>query len=608
MNFTPPPKDAADVLARGGKLEPRGHEMVFPGRNVTHPHETRGRRSIAGRGQMATTQAWEDPIPLRVVQDPPGFPVDALPDWVRDWVAAEAHATQTPPDMAGMLALAVLAACCGRRFRVRVRDGWCEPTNIYTCVVLPPGNRKSAVFRDAMAPLELYEREWAERMEPEIAHALCAKRVAEERLKTAQSKAARSNGDERGGAEQDARDAIDALRDAEAAVPVAPRLVTGDATQEGLARLLDAQGGCIAVMDAEGCGPLAIMLGRYAQNGGVAIDLFLRGHAGETYRSDRAGRDPIIVPNATITLAVTMQPEMLRQLGERRELRGLGLLARMLWCVPASTVGQRVARPEPMPQHVRSGYEVQVRRLLDLAPTGDGGNEQHMVRFSVGADDILADLQERIEPQLRPGSEREHMADWASKLSGAVARVAGLLHAAEHVVDPWKSEVSAETARRATVIGEYLFAHARAAFGSLGASPTTPEAEHVLSYLRAHAIDSISRRNLHRALRSRFPRAGDLVPALDLLAEHGFVRVIEVPASGATTRTTPHIEVHPSVWADTTDGRDTRDTRAASVPSVPRVQDPACPDDIDDLGDIESTLDPAPVASPITQGWHADNE
>ncbi len=41
--------------------------------------------------------------------DLPAFPTDAVPGWVREWVEAEAEATQTPVDLAAMLALTVLA-------------------------------------------------------------------------------------------------------------------------------------------------------------------------------------------------------------------------------------------------------------------------------------------------------------------------------------------------------------------------------------------------------------------------------------------------------------------------------------------------------------------
>ena len=74
------------------------------------------------------------------------FPVDALPSWVADQVAAIAEFTQTPPDLAGCVALAALSTAAGGRATVEIRPGWREPLNIFTAVAMPPGSHKSAVF------------------------------------------------------------------------------------------------------------------------------------------------------------------------------------------------------------------------------------------------------------------------------------------------------------------------------------------------------------------------------------------------------------------------------------------------------------------------------
>ncbi|MDP8922838.1 MAG: hypothetical protein M3O34_08180, partial [Chloroflexota bacterium] len=51
---------------------------------------------------------WELPVPFDDRQLP-SFPAWVLPGWLRDFVLAESTATQTPHDLAGLLALAVLS-------------------------------------------------------------------------------------------------------------------------------------------------------------------------------------------------------------------------------------------------------------------------------------------------------------------------------------------------------------------------------------------------------------------------------------------------------------------------------------------------------------------
>ena len=83
-----------------------------------------------------------------------------------DWVEAESHATQTPADLAALLALAVCSATIARRVVVEPRPGWREPVNLFVAVLLEPGNRKSAVFTDATRPLRELEAELIEAARP----------------------------------------------------------------------------------------------------------------------------------------------------------------------------------------------------------------------------------------------------------------------------------------------------------------------------------------------------------------------------------------------------------------------------------------------------------
>jgi replicative DNA helicase len=237
---------------------------------------------------LAEAQAnrpWAEPVPLRPVVDLPGFPVEALPDWLAEYVAAEATATQTPPDLAAMLLLTALAAAAGGLAEVQLRLGWREPLNLFTATTLPPGNRKSAVFRDVTRPLVNFDRDEAARMQTIVLEAITARKVAERAADAAQATAGKATGD---GADAALAEAIAAAARAEAIhVPSIPRLLADDATPEALATLL-ADHGRISLLSPEG-GVFDMMAGRY-QSGGPSLDVHLKGHAGDAIRVDRKGR------------------------------------------------------------------------------------------------------------------------------------------------------------------------------------------------------------------------------------------------------------------------------------------------------------------------------
>ncbi|MET9019223.1 DUF3987 domain-containing protein [Actinopolymorpha sp. NPDC004070] len=99
-------------------------------------------------------------------------------------MAAVAEFTQTPPDLAGCVALAALSTAAGGKCEVVVRGSWREPVNIFTVVALPPGARKSPVFTAMPEPLLRAERALGERIRPQIVEAELAAATARKGRRT----------------------------------------------------------------------------------------------------------------------------------------------------------------------------------------------------------------------------------------------------------------------------------------------------------------------------------------------------------------------------------------------------------------------------------------
>ena len=301
----------------------------------------------------ASEDGWEPPVPLTARRLLPPFPVDALPGWVAAQVPAVAEFTQTPPDLAGCVALAVLSAAAGGKAMVEPRPGWHEPVNLYTVVALSPGSRKSAVFAVMTAPLLAAERELLARARPLIVQAELEKQVSTRLAERATAAAANASDAVRTDALAEASGA--ALNAAAITVPVLPRLVADDITPEAAASLLSEQGGRLAVLSAEG-GIFATMAGRYSA-GTPNLEVFLKAHAGDLLRVDRKGRPAEHVEHPALTIGLAVQPEVLSQLADMPGFRGRGLLARLLFALPENTVGRRRIGPDPVPADVAQAYD-----------------------------------------------------------------------------------------------------------------------------------------------------------------------------------------------------------------------------------------------------------
>lgn len=509
------PKDLNDLLQRGGAFEL--NDNVVP--------------------------LWPDPTPLRAAVPPRPFPVEALSAGLRPWVTGLAHETQTSPDLSAMCTLGALATACGGRLRVHVHAHWSEGLNLFLLGVQPSGTRKSPVFRGHHTPFALWEQNEAKKLAPSIATRRSDLKVAEQRLTAAESKQAKAeNPDALRAARSDVEDANSEKLKAAAAVPVEPRLICADVTPEKLACLMQEQGGRMACWDSEAVGPFAIMLGRYSENG-PNFEIFLKGHSNDPIHVDRIKRDPIRIEKPALTLVAMAQPTVLESLGKSREARGLGLLARILFFIPQSTVGSRLARPEPMSDEAVLSYANCINTLLCTK------NDAGVIELAPEAHAPLLALHDRIEPQLGPGGDLAHIGDWAGKFEGTVVRIAGLLHAAENPADPAGVPMSADTVQRAIMIGDYLIEHALAAFEAMGAGDEISEAEQVLNYLRKNRVRSISMHKLHQKVRTRgrFPRAQDLEPVVHLLVEHGYLRMQQPPYAGNGRPPSPEVQVHPTV-------------------------------------------------------------
>jgi len=445
-------------------------------------------------------------------------------------VAAVATATQTPPDLAGMLALAVLATVAAGAIEVEPRPGWREPLCLFVAVGMDAGTRKSSVFTALTRPVAEFERQQATAALPRITESAVLRRIADQAAATAEVAAGKAPASQQ---EEARAEAI--ARAAEATnliVPPVPRWLVDDATPEALAGLL-ATYGRIALLSPEG-DVFDQMAGRYNQGAGPNLGVYLKGHAGDLLKVDRRGRPPEYVKRPCLTIGLTVQPEVLRGLAGRPGFGGRGLLARFLYSLPPSLVGRRQPGAPPVQAAVAGRYALELHALAaSLAvPAGDDGPA--VLTLDPQAGELLLGFEHDLEPRLAADSgDLAHLAGWAAKLAGATCRLAALLHLASHLRDGWTQPISPDTLAGAIQLADYLVDHARAVFDLMGADPRVEDARWLLDWISRTDRTQFSRRDAHQAARGRFRKATDLEPTLALLEEHGQLRRVDADPAGS---------------------------------------------------------------------------
>jgi replicative DNA helicase len=412
----------------------------------------------------------------------PRFPLDSLTPWHRRMVEAVALSTQTDVSMSAMVSLAVLSATVARKAVVRESSGRTTPLNLWVLAILEPSEGKTPAFRHLMAPLEVVQRR-LERPGPGTAATPAPaveppRPTAWERLlwddefeNPARSEAPQITLDE----------ALTILRDQQdARHPGVPaQFLTRDVTPAALVDLMANQCLGIAQMSAEGGFAAWIStVGSRGLNDLATLNLAWDGEA------IRAGRRAQPIPpshRSALTVGVAVQPSALRQVLSNPQFRGVGYLARFLYCYPEPHRGRTHAPFMPVPDTVAFSYTANVWAMLALPCDRrgrDGVEEPFEIPMSPEAQRLWDDWYNELEPLRAPNAPLDSVADWIEKLRQNTVRIAGVLHLSRYAgprgQDAYDIPVSDETMASAIEIGRYLIPFGQRAMGTTSATPARP--------------------------------------------------------------------------------------------------------------------------------------
>ena len=488
------------------------------------------------QGLNAVTQAlknagvvktWDLPIDLDENQ-PPAMDPNILPGPVGDMARAETIETETPIELATGLGITAIATACQGKIIIEVKPGYREPLNLWVIVALDPANRKTSVLSRMTAPLTAWEREQHKQMEPWVKEAASRRQNQESRLKSLRTKYGKAKPDELKEIEAEILEIENDLEE----IPVFPKAWAQDVTPEHLGTLMSQHNERMSILSAEG-GIFDIAAGRYS-SGVPNLDLFLQGHAGDAVRVDRGSREPVYMDNPALTFGLSPQPGVLKGLSDKPGFRSRGLLARFNYFLPTSKLGYRVLETTPVPESIKTNYHNLIFQLMNIEPGQDehGETKPHVLTLSKAAYQEWAEFYNIVERDLRDDGRFEHVRDWAGKLPGAAARIAGLLHCAGNPHEPWTVPVSLGTMTTALDLAAVFADHALIAFDLMGADTSLDEARKVWRWIERNRLESFSKRDCHNALQGSFKRVKELEEPLIVLIERNYIQAETKPTGG----------------------------------------------------------------------------
>lgn len=467
---------------------------------------TSGKETPEGPAEPAETA--EPAKEMELAFEP--FPLECLPDAVREFVEELSSAMCCDPGMASFVALGVLSGAVMSARRIQVKPGWLETAVLWVGIVADSGSAKSPLMSAAMAPVKEYNRELIK----EGGEAIKAWVLACERH------------------EAQAKQSPMLPPTPPPPRPALPRACFDDATIQKVVRLLsDNPRGLLCFKD-ELSGFFAGLC-RYSK-GEPESEHWLKGHRGEEITLDRVGdskkvpEPPIVVPEAYISILGGIPPGVLSK-HITEENQSSGLIPRFLLVMPPRL--PKRWNEAGLSDKAREKWRKLVRGLLELdwegepIHVGPDAKQAYIAFF-----ESHADLQNEAS-----GHDASHL----SKLEAMAPRLALLLSVADRMsmgradtspIEP----VWLEAAIRIT---QWLVRERRRIEQKLAKAGNlkTSLADRILTLLRKAGPGGLATTEIHRKLSNRH-KGPELNRGLDEVCAQGLASFEDQQTYGRPVR------------------------------------------------------------------------
>lgn len=460
------------------------------------------------------------------------FPVKALPPIIGDMADAIATTTSTDVAMAGTSILSAVSYCFSGVYRMSAKRDHTEPLVIDALTVAEPSFKKSPVISMVKQPFIQFAHDWNENNKQDIFKSQAERKLLEGKLEALEKK------------KDVTADEIAEMQTELSNIPTSNfrRIVVDDITPESLVHQLEENGTLLMISDEAGM--LGNFSGRYSNNI-PNLDLLLKSWNGETYISDRATRDSIVLKKPYMSICLACQPYVFNSMINNSAFRGSGLIARFLYCFPVSNIGTRKYDTQAVPETVSESYKKLIYKLLGTKFTYHDEKELYLHFDGKAYGEFVDYYNNFIEPHLV--TDMAFCKDWGGKYHGELLRLCGIIHCIKCVLDdanPAENCVTLDTFCNAIEIGEYFREQAIYAYSLGDVDIATIKAERVLNKIRSKHITQIRQNDLHHLCRSTlFKNAQDFGETIDMLEEYKYI--CRVTSKGSNNKTVTDIIINP---------------------------------------------------------------
>lgn len=410
----------------------------------------------------------------RPVPPPEPYPVAELGPILQPAAESLRRVIQAPDAVCGASVLAAASLATQALADIEI-DGRTIPLSLWMLTVAESGERKSAVDAEAMRAARDYEKELAKGYELDLRTHAADVAEWEARCADARKQAGKRHG-------VGLADALKAIGPAPLA-PLIPRLIVGDFTAEGLAKLLAAGLPSVGAFTDEA----ALVFGGHgmskeavARTAATLCKLWDNGTLDRVRSLDGATK----LYGRRLALHLLAQPVIAERALSDDVLAGQGFLARCLLAWPESTAGTRPYRAESLRDDAalaRMAYRLGELHRQPL-PLAEGERQElrpRALHLGAAAKAVWVQLHDAVEAGMRPGGQFATAKPWASKTPEQALRIAGVLTLLESTA---AQEIDAGTMERAAELALWHLHEAVRLAGTAELSPEVRDAEALLKW------------------------------------------------------------------------------------------------------------------------------
>lgn len=419
-----------------------------------------------------TSNEWGVPLPLSKSLLSAAYPIEALPDCVKNAVLEVQEFTKAPIPLVASCALAALSLGGQSFVNIKRDDKLTGPVSLFFLTIADSGERKSTCDGFFMQAIREYESEQAELAKPKFVEYNANHAIWKTKSDGIKAKIRKIAGDsENGGDLLNLEKLLLELEHQKPIPPKVPRLTYSDVTPESLKKNLAINWPSAGIISSEG----GVVFGAHGMNKDSAmrnLATYNYGWDGKGIPTDRTTTESFNVEEVRLTMAIQVQQETLKEFTSRLgELaRGIGFFARVLIAWPESTQGTRFYTNPPESWPYLAAFNRKISNILNLpSPVNSSGKlEPQMMSLARLAKLAWVKFHDSIESELLQDGEFYDVKDVASKAADNAVRLACLFHLVDHGLC---GEVSEESFDRASLIVLWHLKEAQRVFGEIALSP-----------------------------------------------------------------------------------------------------------------------------------------